>query len=302
MFYLFSKSILVEIGFKDQIYYIGNEKFNSIPDYLLNNCYSSGNWNRALKYKTAINEVDKKYFMLDVEVYWNLTSKKIELISKIFFFSEIINSKHFRETFLNTLLTHYFKHTLKILKPKEINKNFIKVYKPEISKDNLRINNFDNFLVLNEEISFKNKKFKSINKVEGKDAFSWNVNKLNQIVYSFSHEILEKDTLLKNTDFIDLNNSLFYINSLSKLNKNLVLEFCVYDKKTRDKLMQKMIKQIKMSNDSLANWHLFNLTKDIKYLKIELSKISENIISPEEYLKQVYSKLKRNYEKELLNL
>ncbi|ATI74263.1 hypothetical protein [Mesoplasma florum] len=301
MFYLFSKSILIEIGFKKDVYYIGNTKFEFIPDSVLNNCYSSANWNRALKYKIEENVIEKKYFMLDVDVYWNLELNKIELMSKIFFFNEIINSKHFEESFLNTFFAHYFKHTLKINDVKKVDPEFIKIYTPEISKDNLRIQNFDNFILLNKDVQINDKKFKSIINI-GENSFKWKVNKFNQILYSFPSDILNENSLLKNADFIDTNNSLFYTNTLTNLNKNIVLEFCIYNKKIRDELLQKMIIKIKDSKDPLFNWHLFNITKDTQYLKNELKKISEDPIEREDYLKNVYSKLKRNYDKELLNV
>ncbi|ATZ21145.1 hypothetical protein [Mesoplasma coleopterae] len=301
MFYLFTKSILIEIGFKDQCYYIGNAKFEFLPESVLSNCYSSANWNRALKYKATADEINKKYFMLDVDIFWNLNFQKIELISKIFFFDEIINSKHFKETFLDTLFSHYFKHTLKLEKTKSIDKTFIEEYAPDIFKDNLRIKEFDNFLILNEEINIANKKFKSVSELN-QNSFKWRVNKFNQIIYSFPESILPKNTLIENSDFVDLNNSLFYINSQSSLNKNLTLEFCISNEKIKNEILEKMILEIQKADDSLSNWHIFNLTKDLKYLKNELVKIKNSSNSVDSYLKDVYSKLRRNYDKELENI
>ncbi|ATQ35787.1 hypothetical protein MENTO_v1c06550 [Mesoplasma entomophilum] len=301
MFYLFTKSILIEIGFKKESYYIGNAKFEFLPESVLNNCFSSANWNRALKYKTTAHEINEKYFMLEVDIYWNLNFQKIELMSKIFFFNEILNSKHFKDTFLDTLFSHYFKHTLKLEKTKSIDKTFIEEYAPDIFKDNLRIKEFDNFLILNEEINTTDKKFKSVSELKY-DSFKWKVNKFNQIIYSFPKSILPKNTLVKNTDFIDLNNSLFYINSQSMLNENLTLEFCISNENIKNEILEKMILEIQKSEDPLNNWHLFNLTKDLRYLKNELLKIKNSSDSVESYLKDVYSKLKRNYDKELENL
>lgn len=304
MFYLFTKSILIEIGIYNQQYYIGNQIYKSIPASIINNCYSSANWNRALKYKNNRedeNEIDQKYFMLDVNVYWNLSSNKIELVSNIFFFNEIINFQHFFSTFLDLMLSHYFKHTLSFPTVKKIDPKFIKKFKPEIFKNNLKIENIDNFLITNNNLNFKNKKFKSISILQDAE-FSWETNKLNQIVYVFPKSAFTNISLVEYADFVDLNKNEFYINSLSKINSKLILELCLYSYESNKKIIKLMIKIINKSNDKLKNWHLYNLTNEKSYLIKELSKISKMNVEINSYLKEVYPKLKRNYDKEIADI
>ncbi|ATZ18315.1 hypothetical protein [Mesoplasma melaleucae] len=305
MFYLFTKSILIEIGISNNNnYYIGDASYDSIPASIIANSYSSANWNRALKYKISKvpkDKIDHKYFMLDVNIYWNLKANKIELISDIFFFNEIINAQHFTTTFLDLMFTHYFKHTLTFSEVKNIDTKFIETFKPEICKNNLRIENVNNFLVLNENFDYENKKFKSISTLKGNE-FDWKANKLNQIIYTFPKNKFNKIPLMEVTDFIDLNKSEFYINSISEINTKLILELTVFNHKCNADILKIMIEIINKSNDKLKNWHLYNLTNDSTYLINELSEIKKLDVEKDVYLKHVYSELRRNYDKDIANI
>ncbi|WP_156923128.1 hypothetical protein [Mesoplasma chauliocola] len=297
---MFTKSILIEIGFADKKFYIGDQEYFSIPNSVIENSYSSANWNRTLKYKISNQELDKKYYMLDVEVYWDLHKNNIKFTSKIFFFNNILNSNNFLLNFANVLFSHYFKHTLTFDENKNIDIKFIEKYKPEISRDVLRINKINNFVIFNNKFEFEDKKFKQIWLISEKE-FSWKINKQNQIIYTIPKKVIPKELSNNMIDFVNLETGIFYLNSKSKLNNKLVLELSFPETKIAKIISEEIINIIKKSNDKYKNWHLFNLTNDFNYIQSELDVIEKSGKNIEVYLKNVYKELKRNYKNEINN-
>lgn len=290
MFYLFTKNILIEVHQSNDLFYIGDISFDSLPEHILNNSFESANWNRALKFRPLNNLTSEKvfYYMLEIELF--LFQNKIKVLTKDFFFQQVVDSKLFQEIFLDVVLKHYFKNIKKLNLTLNNENNFIDQFKPSILKNVLQIDSFDNFVVFNQSVDFKSKKFKTIfiynEEIEN---FSWSIINKNQIIYLVPSKV--KNNLVINSFALDVKKQIFLLSLLSVNNPNLALELAVTNKKIYNEIFNSIVESIIESDDLYKNWHLYNFTKDFEHLRCELDQV-ENL---NDYINEISKVLKQNY-------
>ncbi|PPE06731.1 hypothetical protein [Mesoplasma corruscae] len=277
MYYLFTKNILIQIteDLKNKKFLIGDLEFDTLPQNIINDSFSSSNWNRAFKFKPNKDVLEYNTFFIMVEIDLFFKNNKIEVLTKKSFFQNIINQPYFKNCFLNEVVKHYFKNTLRSSINLDNESLFLAKYKPENKKDILRIDSFDRFVIFDENIDLSKKKFQTLFIYKkGLKKATWSVNSKNQLIYKIPNNL--SNELINQAFAFDLNSQYFLINNNSKNNPNLIFELLINDNLVQKTLSQSIIQALHSIEDEHTSWHLYNFTKELKYIENDINNLSSN--------------------------
>ncbi|AEM68523.1 hypothetical protein [Mycoplasma putrefaciens] len=294
MLYYDQYSVLIEIRKNNQTFITGDQEFSQIPSDLLNNIYTSANWNRALKYFSKELGQTIGYYMLKIDLYLDFESKELVVLTKNIFFKQIVNQTRFKEQFLQKVLDHKHRHRLISTLNTIIDYQFINKHTPSIYKDVLRISSINRFLI-NEPIDLDKYKFKDLFIIS--DKFDFKITNKNQRIYFIDYKKLSNYYELNKATFIDLVNHQVYLNTVLRWKNNIVLELKYDDFQNIEIAKNNLIEIFKTNFKTNLEWHLYNLSFDHKYLYDGLKKVFENndFNKAIEILDNSFKELRLNY-------
>ncbi|PPE06058.1 hypothetical protein [Williamsoniiplasma lucivorax] len=284
MLYIGEQAVLIEVQTKDDLYLIGDEIFEVLPNKIASGILSSANWNRALRYKN--NHHDQfhhlGYFLIRFELY--LKDRQIICLSKNSFEQKILQQNKFQNEFLQEIFT-FRNRNLKHFKPSTIpvdvdDMNLV----DQINLDFNRVWMSDNYQV-------NKSKFKLYFKT---GPFAFEQNKHNQTIYYFENKHFQ------NWDLIDFKTSLFYLQGSFGLNVQAHLILEKENKQLAQEIMEQLVNEIKNSQTIKTNlkpWHLYNVTQDEQIIIATLNELGKQLEYTEliDYLNQLFKTLKINY-------
>ncbi|AUF83302.1 hypothetical protein CXP39_00560 [Mesoplasma syrphidae] len=300
MFYFDHQSVLIEIKVlqtsESNVYLIGDEIYENVPQSILDLAFVSANWNRALKFfanSEITNCIQTGYYMIDFDIYLDFNIQDIKLLTKTFFFQKILEQTRFKKEFMKNIFK--FKNRNKhidVIKP--ITNEIVETYNLQNLKHNKRNFSLQRNLVT-KTMNLTKYRFKDLFILD--DKFYLEITNKNQRIYHIPAHELEYE-VLSLIDYVDLNNNTFYINTELEWNHNIKSEFYFENQKLAQEILIKISATIeKYLDDKNLFWHLYNISNDKKYLLKGIKDIFENTDFKNgiEKLESSFRNLKLNY-------